>query len=180
MNTCAEFQRKIIDYVEKQLTEQEYKRFYEHLQHCKQCQGEYIAVEKLYEILDTDEVILPEKKFFVNLRSHVKQDKLRIRWFTVPKIIKIFVPVFAAVAILLLLDRPDKTVEITIPTSALLEDEEIAHLGLSGVIDDELIHELSIVERYLPFEIDETIDELTEKEQSILIKNLSKKYGNGI
>jgi len=180
MNTCEEFKNKLIDYFENQLSEQEYKKYREHLRYCRQCQKEYGAVKKLYEILDTDEVVLPEETFFDDLRLRVRREKMRFRSSILQNIIKIFVPIFAAAAILLILSRPETTVEIAVPTSALIEDEEIASLSLSGVIDEELIKEMSIIESYLPFEIDETIDGLTNEERAELIKQLYKKCGNGI
>ena len=92
---------------------------------------------------------------------------------------RIFVPIFAAAIILLILSRPETTVEIAVPTSALIADREIASLSLSGVIDEELIEQMSIVDNYLSFEMDETIDELTSEEQAVLVEQLYEKYGNG-
>lgn len=181
MNICAEFKRKIIDYIENQLIEHEHKKFKEHLQYCEQCQSEYSRVKRLYEVLDKDEVILPENEFFENLRTKVRQKKIVLRRFNTQKIMRIFVPVLAAAAaILLLLNRPSRTVEITVPMAALLDDKEIASLGLGGVINEELINDLLVVEEYISSETDETIDELTEEEQVEFIESLYKKYGINI
>jgi len=179
MNICEEFKNRLIDYVENHLSEQEYKRYYEHLRCCRQCQKEYGEVKKLYKILDTDEVVLPEEAFFDDLRSRVRREKMRFRSSFLQKLMRIFVPIFAAAIILLILSRPETTVEIAVPTSALIADREIASLSLSGVIDEELIEQMSIVDNYLSFEMDETIDELTSEEQAVLVEQLYEKYGNG-
>ena len=105
MNICTEFNKKIIDYIENQLTEYEHKKFKEHLQRCKQCQGEYNRVKKLYEILDKDAVILPEQEFFENLKIRVRQKTWVPRKSYIKRILKILVPVFAAVIIFVLLNN---------------------------------------------------------------------------
>ncbi len=179
MRICVEFKRRIVDFVENQLTEQESTRFNEHLLSCKQCQAEYSKVKKLYEILKKDEVVLPEKEFFDNLRLAVRQKWLSRRRFAMRSFLRIFVPACAAAAVLLLLYRPNRTVEVAIPTSSLLDDEEIARLSLDSVIDEKLIQELSMVEEYLSFEIDEAIGELSADERTEFIENLYRKYGNG-
>ncbi len=176
MKNCQAFKRKIVDYIEDQLTEYEHEEFKEHLQRCKQCQTEYSKVKKLYEVLDNDTVILPEQAFFDSLKIKLRQKNWVPRKSYIKRIIKILVPVFAAAIIVLLLNQPDKTVEMRVSVSVLLEDEEIAVLGLSGVINEELIDELSVVEEYLSFEVDVTIDELSEEEQAEFIKNLYEKY----
>lgn len=176
MNICTEFNKKINDYIENQLTEYEHKKFKEHLQRCKQCQVEYSKVKRLYEILDKDAVILPEQEFFENLKIRVRQKTWVPRKSYIKRILKILVPVFAAVIIFVLLNKPDKTVEMRVSIAALLEDKEIASLGLKGVINEELVSELSVVEQYLSFDVDETIDKLTKEEQAEFIKNLYEKY----
>ena len=47
---------------------------------------------------------------------------------------------------------------------------------MKGVINEELVSELSVVEQYLSFDVDETIDKLTKEEQAEFIKNLYEKY----
>ncbi len=178
MKTCEEFKKRLIDYVEHQLTEQDYTRYYEHLRNCRHCQKEYGVVSRLYKILDTDEVVLPDEAFFNDVRFNVHREKMSFRPSILKNVVKILVPLFAAVTILLVLNRPDKTVDIAVPTSALLADEVVASLSLSGVIDQKLIEEMSVVENYLPFEINETIDGLTKEEHATLLEQLSKKYGN--
>lgn len=104
---------------------------------------------------------------------------MRFRSSLFQKLLRIFVPIFAAAIILLILSRPERTVEIAVPTSALIADRELASLSLSGVIDEELIEQMSIVDNYLPLQIDETIDDLTSEEQAVLVEQLYEKYGNG-
>jgi hypothetical protein len=180
MNICEEFRDKVIDFVENQLSEQECRKYYEHMQHCRQCQREYTAGKRLFEMLDADEVVLPEEIFFDELRQRVRKEKLRLRPFSLKNIIRVLIPVCAAAAILLILNRPSTTVEITVPTSALLKDEDVASLTLARVIDEELINEMSAVENYWSLDIDETIEGMTEEERTELIENLHEKYGNGI
>lgn len=179
MKTCEEFKKRLIDYIEQQLTEHDYKRYYEHLRDCRRCQKEYGAVRQLYKILVADEIVLPEKAFFDDLRFHVQGEKMGFRPSILRNIVRIVVPLLAAVTILLILNRPEKTVEIVVPTSALIADEDVASLSLSGVIDEELIQEMAVVESYLPFDINETIDGLTSEEHAALLEQLSMKYGNG-
>jgi len=111
----------------------------------------------------------------------VRQRELVLPRYPFKKIAKIFVPIcVAAVILLVLLSRPHETIEMTIPTETLLEDKEIARLSLSGVVNDELIDELSTAEEYLSFELDETIDGLSDEERNELIENLYEKYGNDL
>lgn len=179
MNVCEEFKDKVIDLVENQLSGQECKKYYEHMQHCSQCQREYTAVKNLFEMLDKEKIILPEEIFFDELRLKVRKEKLHFHPFVLKNIIKVLIPICAAAAILLIFSRPSKTVEITVPTSALLEDEDVASLSLARVIDEELINEMSAVENDWSFDIDETIEGMTEEERTELIENLYEKYGNG-
>ncbi len=181
MSICSEFRKNIVDFIENQVSDQQGKRFREHLHSCELCQNEYSKVVKLYKILNEDEVVLPEKEFFDNVKAKVRQRELVLPKYSFKKLAKVFVPVcVAAIILLVLLNRPRETIEMSISTATLLEDKEIAQLSLSGVITDELINELSTAEEYLPFEVDETIDELSEEERNELIENLYKKYGNNI
>lgn len=179
MNVCEEFKDKVIDLVENQLSGQKCKKYYEHMQHCSQCQREYTAVKNLFEMLDKEKIILPEESFFDELRLKVRKEKLHFHPFALKNIIKVLIPICAAAAILLIFSRPSTTVEITVPTSALLEDEDVASLSLARVIDEELINEMSAVENDWSFDIDETIEGMTEEERTELIENLYEKYGNG-
>jgi len=177
MSTCTEFKRKILDFIEGHLEEDERTIFEKHLRHCNQCHREYTSVKKLYETLSQDEVVLPSQQFFDNLKIKIKQKKIVARAFAIKRFIRILVPACAAaVIVLLLLNRPAPTVEFAIPTSTLLEDKEIAGLSLGAIVDDELIHDMSIIEEYLAPGFEETIDELTEEEQSEFIEMLYEKY----
>jgi hypothetical protein len=181
MNICSEFNKKIIDYLEHQLSDEDEKVFSEHLKHCEQCQKDYAKLKNLYALLDKDEVILPEQEFFENLKIKIRQKTLIIKKSSIWKIAKILVPVAVAAVLLLILYRPNGTVEIAVPTSILLEDKEIASLGLEGVVDDQLIQDLEIVEEYLlSYDVDKLIEELSEAERSQLIGALYKKYETNI
>jgi predicted anti-sigma-YlaC factor YlaD len=181
MKECDEFKKKILDFKGNQLHHNEQKRFSEHLKHCKQCQAEYKRLEKLYDILDKDEVIYPNEEFFEALKTKIRQRRIEFKRANIWRIARVLVPTFAAAAIILfILNRPSETVEFTIPTSVLLEDREIARLSLGGVINDTLISELSAVEEGFSVELDESIDELTKEEQTEFIQNLYEKYGDEI
>jgi len=110
----------------------------------------------------------------------VKKHKITVIPFKIinrqGKIIKILVPIFAAAAILMFLRQPNGTTEIVVPTSNLLEDEEVASYALDKVIDEELINEMTEIEDYFPFELDEVFDELTIEEKVEFVKGICEKY----
>jgi len=176
MKICKDFKNKIVDFIENQLVDEEYKKFEVHLRQCDKCQREYLALKNLYKVLDRDEVILPENEFFDNLKAKVRQKEIILHRPYVFKTLRVLVPIFAVAIILLFLQEPQKTTEVIIPVANLLDDQEVASYALSRVIDDNLISELSIVEDYFPMELDEIIDELNEAEIKELIRILNEKY----
>jgi len=177
MNTCLKFEKKILDFIENQLTEQEFLKFNEHLRHCPHCQREYASVKRLYKIFAKDEVILPEPDFFDNLKIKIRQKILLPRGLPIWRIIKVFLPIFATAAILLILLRPTNNVEITVSVSNLLEDSEFANIVLGGVIDDRLIDDLLIIEDYFSQNLNEIVSELSDNQQDKFIEKLCRKYG---
>lgn len=179
MNTCKEFKQHLIDLVEQKLSARDRERLEEHRAHCASCQEEYHKLKRLYELLDTDEVILPENEFFDRVRRQVHVRELPLRGHIVRKIAQVLVPAALVVAIVLLVSRPEKTVEISVPTAALLEDRDVAQLSLEGVVTEQLLNELSIVEEDLSPGLDEMLDELTEQEKDQFVDELVALYGNG-
>lgn len=180
MSTCNDFKKHLIDLVEQKLSARDRKRFEEHRAHCASCQKEYHEVKRLYELLDADEVVLPESEFFDRVRRQVREAELPLRGRIVRKIAQVLVPVALVVAIILLVSRPEQTVEISVPTAALLEDREIAQLSLDGVVTEQLLNELSNVEEKLSPGLDEMLDDLTEQEKNQFVDELVALYGNGL
>lgn len=180
MNICKRFQKKIVDFIEGHIPEPERTLFDEHLKQCSRCRQEYVAMKRLYEMLNTDEVVLPERQFFDDIRVTMRQREIVPRWSLVRKFLRILVPVcVAAVLFVIFFPRPTETVEIAIPTSTLLEDKDIANISLEGVIDDDFINDMSVLEDYFMFEVDESIDELTTEEQTTFVRLVSTQYDHG-
>jgi hypothetical protein len=182
MSTCKHYsERKIIDIIEGTASEAERKRFDEHRRRCAQCQQEYDLLKRLYTVLDTDEVVLPDEKFFEDLKTTIKRERIERPRFFIPKAIRIFVPVCAAAAVLLFFvtRRAEPTVELEIPASALLADRDIADMSLRGIIDEELISDMSVLEDYAAPGLHHSIGELSREEQTTFIEMVSEKYGNG-
>ena len=174
MRVCQKFKHKVIDYLEHAMSQEEHRRFSEHLNSCKHCQEEYIRVKKLYELLDTDMIPMPEQAFFDRLKTSIRQREIRLRKFSVPKLVKVLIPAFAVTILALYILRPEKTVEISIPTAFLLEDETIAEISIGGIVDNKLLNDLKIVEDYLPRDIDGMIAEFSDKEKSEFIRILDE------
>jgi len=179
MNICTEFENKLVAFIENQLTSEEHRKFEDHLKSCSICQKEYAAIGKLYEILNRDEVKLPAPDFFESLKIKVRQKVIVPRRSYVPWIIKIMVPAFAAAVLLLILYRPNQNMEMNVPVSNLLEDREVASYAINKLVNEDLMKELTVIEEYLPSELDESLDELTAKEKIELIKDLSEKFKIG-
>lgn len=180
MNICGRLKENIVDFIEGRVSEDKRVLFDDHLKQCSRCHEEYVSIKKLYEVLDADEVVLPERQFFDNLRLKMRQREIVPRWFTVKRFLRIFVPAcVAAVLLVILIPRPTETIEIAIPTSTLLEDEEIADISLEGVISDELIDDMTVLEDYFTLGVDESINELTEEEQATFVQFVSTQYDYG-
>jgi anti-sigma factor RsiW len=179
MNTCKRCKEKLLDYLEHQLGDAEHREIEEHLQQCSLCQKEYLSLKKLYGILDRDEVIQPEEQFFDDLKVRVRQKDITPQRSPAWKIARVLVPVAVTAAIVLLLYRPSQTTEISVPVADLLEDRNIAQYALSRIVDDALVDELTEIEDQFLFDIDEVLDEFTDKQKEQFIKILYEKYGMG-
>ncbi|MGB3341984.1 MAG: zf-HC2 domain-containing protein [bacterium] len=178
MKLCKEFADRIIDLLENTMPGQEHQRLSEHLKDCPSCQKKYDKVKALYGILDGDIVPVPEQEFFDRIKNNIRQREIRLDRFKVPIFIKIIVPAFAFTLLLLFMFRPEKTVDIFVPASVLLEDETIAKISLGGILNDQLIEDLIVIEEDLPIDIDENIAEFSDEERSdfidILYEELSR------
>ncbi len=177
MKICERFKKNIIDFIEGRVSEDKRVLFDDHLKQCSRCHDEYVSIKRLYEVLDADEVVLPERQFFDNLSVKMRQREIVPRWFTKRKFLRIFVPAcVVAVLLVVFIPRPTETIEIAIPTSTLLEDKEIADISLEGVISDDLIDDMTVLEDYFTLGVDESISELTEEEQATFVQFVSNQY----
>lgn len=174
MKLCEEFKDRVIDYFEQAMSQKEKQIFSGHLKDCSSCQREYNKIKKLYDLLDDDKVSVPEHISFDQIKSNIRQQEIRLRRFKVPRFLKILVPVCALAIFVFYILRPEKTVDISIPASVLLEDEMIANLSLAGILNDDLIDDLILIEDNLPIDIDETIVELSDEEKSKFVDILNK------
>lgn len=179
MNICNDFKNRVIDFLEHRLSRDEEIKYEKHMQNCARCRREFAQVKKVQSLLDTDHVPLPPDEEFERILSRVRQQPLRLRSPFMKYLVRVFVPVCAAAAIIIFLfsRRQSPSIEIPVPVSVLLEDEDIAHLGLLGVIDGAFANELLEAGDHLPFILDETLDELTVEEKRMLIERVRKKYG---
>jgi hypothetical protein len=178
MNICKRFKRYVCEYIEKTLSQEDLASFKSHIEHCDDCQAELSRALKFYETLDKDIVPEPEPAYFDNLKIKIREGIRLKNPFRIPSLVRVFVPVMAGALLLFFILRPEKTVEISVPTSVLLEDETIARLSLSGIVNDKLITELIFVEDSLPFDIEEALSELTVQETQEFIKLLKEQLGS--
>lgn len=182
MKACARIRKELIDYLEGNLNKKEERVVIEHLAACPKCAAELQELKNLYGVLKEDEVILPEKEFFDNLLKELRQKEIVFAPKKRTVLFDIFKIVASAIAVLLIiiiLNRNDETVELSIPFRVLLEDQEIADLSLAGVVDEQFIKEMSVVESYVSAPLDEAVEELSEFEKTEFVENLYKKYLQG-
>ena len=173
MKICDEFSSKIIDLLEDNLSRYDRERLSGHMKNCAICQKEYEKMKVLYGILNEDNVPVPGQKKFDLIKDNIRKQEIRLKRHKVPGLIKVLVPVFAvALLVVLYVFRPERTVEISVPTSVLLEDETIAMISLGGILNDQLIEDLSVIEEDLPFEIDEMLAEFSDEERLDFIEIL--------
>ena len=177
MKECKEFGARILDFAEGQMSLEEKRKFQDHLKQCAFCQQEYETTSKLINILDQDKVVMPEGEFFENLRTKVRQRVIFTKTSYFPKLVRVLVPVLVAALVLVILYKPQKTIEMSIPVANLLEDEEIASYALSKIVDQEFVNDWNEVEKNFSLEIEEELKALTEQERIEFIKWLFKKYG---
>ena len=173
MNPCRELKDKIIDLFENNLSDHERKQLFEHVKHCSACQKEFKKMQALYGVLDEDTVPMPDQAVFERIKDNIRQREIGLSIIhKIPKLIKVLVPALAIALFLIHVLRPEKTVEISIPTSVLLQDETIARISLGGIVNDRLIEDLIIIEEDLPIEIDEILAELSDDERFEFIEIL--------
>jgi anti-sigma factor RsiW len=182
MKECSWVQSRLIDRIEGELHDAETCVFDAHIKECPACRREYEITRRLYSSLK-DEVQVPDDAYWDSLRHRIRQHPvpLRVRhsWFR--KLVPIAIPVLVAFVVIVLLSRrPSPTIEMTVPVSELLEDEDIATLALQTIVHDDMLQDLIIIEEFLPFDIDEMIGEMTLQEQQLFIELMMKEQGHGI
>ncbi len=177
MKECKEFCARISDFVKGMMSAEDKKKLEEHLKQCAFCQKEYEATVKLFGFLDRDAVPMPEPEFFENLKTKIRQRVILTKTSYFPKLIRVLVPVAIAAIALIVLYKPSKTIEMSIPVANLLEDREIASYTLTKIVDQELVNDLDEIERSFSTEIEEELKGLSEQERIEFIKGLFKKYG---
>ncbi len=58
---CKYVKKKLINFIENEISAEEKKAIREHLDECKECRKEYYEILALFELLEKDEVDMPEK-----------------------------------------------------------------------------------------------------------------------
>lgn len=151
--------------------------FERHLNECEECQQELSEYKKLYELIDRDEISLPEKEFFERIRENIRKEEISLKksfW----KVLGVLAPVFGLIVFLIILNfNKEQSIEIPISISNLLQDENLNTLLLERVINDELINQFNVIEEYFSEESAQMLKEMTQDEKLEFIKILSNKYG---
>ncbi len=180
MSTCKEFKSRLIDLIEENLSREECEKLEKHRAQCTSCQREYLGLRRLYDVLDQDEVPLPTDEHFERMRTTARQRTIPFRSSIIRKIAQVLVPAAMVAALFVLLYRPEKTVEMWVPTTTLLQDRDVAGLSLQGVVTEELVNDLLVIEDDVSPNIDEMLNELSAQEQKDFVDHMMAKYGNGI
>lgn len=180
MSTCKEFKGRLIDLIEQNLSPEECEKLEKHRAHCTSCQREYLELRRLYDVLDQDDVPLPTDEYFESIRTAARQRAIPFRSSIIRKIAQVLVPAAVVGVLFVLMYRPEKTVEMRVPTTTLLQDRDVASLSLQGVVTEELVNDLLVVEEDVSPDIEELIDELSDQEEEKFVEYMVTKYGNGM
>ncbi|MBN2620347.1 zf-HC2 domain-containing protein [candidate division WOR-3 bacterium] len=178
MKGCSWVKKRLIDRVEGELNAAETRVFDNHIKECPACKKEYETTRRLYNSLK-DDVRFPDTAYWDSLPRRIRQNPVPLRrqgfWFK--KLIPVLIPVIAACMVIVLLSRrPAPTIEMTVPVSALLEDEDIAMLALQTIVHDDMLQDLMVIEEFLPLDIDEMIREMTLQERQLFIELIVKEH----
>jgi predicted anti-sigma-YlaC factor YlaD len=168
--------KDLIDYLDQNMKKQEYERLTRHLAECRSCRKEYDRIRSLYKILDQEDIPVPDQELFEQIKQQIRQQEVRPRGSRFFRWIKILAPAIAVVLVIVLsLLRHEKTVELSVPTSVLLEDETIAEMSLNSILNRDLVDDFTTIEEYLLIDIETSIAEFTEEERIEFIDILYKK-----
>jgi hypothetical protein len=178
MKKCARYQQQMIDCIEDQLTKEAHDELLEHIERCAVCAREYRQLRALYEVVDKDRVAFPAGECFEKIKMASSQRVvLPNKRFTFKQLARILVPVFAVTVIFVMLfSRRNDVIEINIPVTNLIEDEEIAEIAFAGIVDENIFDEIMDMENYLTFDNDDEIEEMTIEEKNELIDSLYQRY----
>jgi len=177
MKKCARYQQQMIEYIENQLAIDVHHELLEHIEHCAVCAQEFRRLRKLYKVMDEDEVTLPSGEFFDRVKLASSQPVAHQKRIAFTRLARILVPVLVVTAIFLVLfSRRSDVVEINIPVTNLIEDEEIASIAFAGVVNEEVFDEIMDMEYYLTFDNNDEIEEMTIEEKNELIDSLYQRY----
>jgi hypothetical protein len=179
MNRCR-FSRFVIDYTDGALDPGKKEAFARHLDACPACQRECTEYRKIIEIMDADEVPVPDSACFKGFKARIRQitgKKRPFRWWIVPAA---SVPAAAAVFVFVLiggLGKARDTVEMSIDISGFMHDADVSRLVLPKIVDKDLTAQFDELEDYFTTDIDENIGEMSDAERNEFVKKLNEKYG---
>jgi len=177
MINCLHYQQQMIEYIENQLPRDVQREMLEHIKHCAVCAHEYRRLKKLYKVMDEDEVTLPSGEFFDKVKSASRQRVVQQTRETLTRWARVIVPALAISAIVLVVfSRRNDVVEINIPVTNLIEDEEIAGIAFAGIVNEEVFDEIMNMEDCLVFDNDDEIEEMTIEEKNEFIDSLYHRY----
>ena len=143
MKKCEEFVKHMVDCLEKQISPEDRTRLLAHVEECAGCKEEYRRLEKLYGIMEEDDVPLPPRECFETIKVALRKQRLHPKHFSLKGVWKVLIPTFAAAAILVVVLRPpSKTIDYSITVDKLIEDEEIAEVAIDGIIDKDIAREI--------------------------------------
>uniref|UniRef100_A0A7C4TAD6 Zf-HC2 domain-containing protein n=1 Tax=candidate division WOR-3 bacterium TaxID=2052148 RepID=A0A7C4TAD6_UNCW3 len=175
MKRCR-FNKRIIDYIEDLMTEQDRFAFENHLKTCKDCEKEVSQIKKIYEILDREEVPMPSREFFEGLKSQIRIKRIPYRlpfW----KIFGILAPVLGIIIFIILFNQKgERVIEIAVPISNLTLDEDLNRLLLDKIIDEKIINQFSVLEEYFAPDIEEYLENMNKDEIKDLIEIIDGRY----
>ncbi|MEO0122579.1 MAG: zf-HC2 domain-containing protein [candidate division WOR-3 bacterium] len=167
----------ILEYIEGLMTPEQRLLFEEHLGGCEECRRELSEYRKLYELIDKDEIPLPENEFFKRIKENIRREKITLKrsaW----KFLGILAPVFGLVIFLILFNlKKEQSIEIPVSVTNLFQDENLNSLLLERVVDDDLINQFNVIEEYLGIEPTQALMEMDQNEKEEFIKILYNKFG---
>ncbi|MEO0189508.1 MAG: zf-HC2 domain-containing protein [candidate division WOR-3 bacterium] len=167
----------ILEYIEGLMTPEQRLLFERHLSGCEECRRELSEYKKLYELIDKDEIPLPEKEFFERIKENIRKEKIHLKRSTW-KFFGILTPVFGLVIFLILFNlKKEQSIEIPVSVTNLFQDENLNSLLLERVVDDELINQFNVIEEYLGIEPMQALMEMDQNEKEEFIKILYNKFG---
>lgn len=175
MKDCKDKER-LIDFLEGTMSPEELTLFKKHLEECDLCRNESIELKKLYDLIDKDEVLLPEREFFEQLKENIRKKEIPLRK-SIWKTFGILAPAFGLIIFLILSNiKREEFVEVSIPTALLLQDENFNNLLLDRILNDELMDQFRIIEEYIQADAEQALMEMTLDERDEFINLIMSKY----